>query len=208
MEIERLESRWMELFSSTSGTEADIQNGFQKLLDRFSERHRHYHNLHHINDCLKHLDEIANHIADFKIVEVTLWFHDIIYDPKRDDNEKMSAEYAKAFLESINLVSDEIIKIQHLVSLTKHPSNPETNDEKYLIDIDLAILGANKERYDCYESSIKKEYGFVPSDLYKKKREKILMSFAKSDRIYWTEYFYEKYENQARRNIKRALADL
>ncbi|MCP3887437.1 MAG: hypothetical protein GY702_00990 [Desulfobulbaceae bacterium] len=208
MEIERLEYRWMELFSFTSETGNTIQNGFQKLVDRYSEKHRHYHTLHHVNACLKHLDEIAGRIVDLKTVEIALWFHDIIYDPKRNDNEKKSAEYAKAFLGSVNLASDVILKIVHLVALTKHPSNPETNDEKYLIDIDLAILAANKERYDRYESSIRKEYGFVPSFLYKKGRKKILMSFAKSDRIYSSEYFYEKYENQARRNIKRAMANL
>lgn len=111
-------------------------------------------------------------------VEVALWFHDIIYDPKKNDNEKMSSEYAKAFLESINLAPDVISKIEHLIALTKHPSCPETCDEKYIIDIDLAILGLNKEHYDSYESSIRKEYGFVPTILYKRGRKKIKRRFS------------------------------
>lgn len=189
-------------------TEIIIQNGFQKLVDRYSEKHRHYHNLSHVTACLKHLDEIAGRIVDLKTVEIALWFHDIIYDPKKNDNEKKSAEFAKAFLRSVNLASDVVLKIEHLVKLTKHPSKPETNDEKYLIDIDLLILAANVEDYDCYESSIRKEYRFVPSLLYKKGRKKILKSFAKSDRIYQTAYFYEKYENQAKRNIERAIINL
>jgi predicted metal-dependent HD superfamily phosphohydrolase len=208
MEIRRLENRWMDLFSFASETGNTIQKGFQKLVEKYSEKHRHYHNLIHVDACLKHLDEIADCIVDIKPVEVALWFHDIIYDPKKNDNEKMSAEYAKAFLGSVNLASDVILKIEHLVALTKHPSFPETNDEKYLIDIDLAILAANKEHYDRYESSVRKEYGFVPSFLYKRGRKKILMSFIKSDRIYWTEHFYKKYENQARRNLKRAMENL
>ncbi len=107
----------------------------------------------------------------------------------------MSSEYAKAFLGAINMAPDVISQIEHLVVLTKHPSLPETNDEKYLIDIDLAILAAKKEDYDRYESCIRREYQFVPSFLYKRGRKKILMSFAESDRIYWTDLFYNKYES-------------
>jgi len=208
MEIESLENRWMKRFSCTNKTETIIRNGLKQLTARYSEKHRHYHTLQHVDACMKHLDEIADHIVDLKAVEIALWFHDIIYDPKRNDNEKRSAEYAETFLASVDLPSEEISKITHLILLTKHPSHPATNDEKYLIDIDLAIIGANEQRYDQYESSIRKEYGFVPSLLYKKERRKLLMSFAKSDRIYLTEYFYEKYENQARLNIDRAMKNL
>jgi predicted metal-dependent HD superfamily phosphohydrolase len=208
MEIESLETRWMKRFSCTNKAETIIKNGFKHLATKYSEKHRHYHTLQHVDACMKHLDEIAGHIVDLKAVEIALWFHDMIYDPKRNDNEKRSAKYAEAFLASVNLPPEEISKIAKLVVLTKHPSHPSSNDEKYLIDIDLAILGANEQRYDQYESSIRKEYGFVPSLLYKKGRRKLLLSFAESDRIYLTADFYKKYENQARLNIHRALKNL
>jgi predicted metal-dependent HD superfamily phosphohydrolase len=208
MEIGKLEHRWVELFSSTSVNKSTIHNGFQELVVRYSEKHRHYHNLSHINSCLEHLDEISDRIIDLEAIEISLLFHDVIYDPRRNDNEKMSSEYAKAFLGSIDLAFDKILKIGDLITLTKHPSFPETDDEKYMIDIDLAILAANKDSYDQYESSIRREYEFVPRSLYKNGRKKVLMSFEKSDRIYRTKYFYDKYENQARRNIKRAINNL
>ena len=198
----------MGLFGFSNETGTAIQKGFHKLADRYCEKHRHYHTLNHVNDCLTHLDDVSDYLIDLRAVEIALWFHDVIYDPKKNDNEKMSSEYAKAFLRSINMASDVISQIAHLVALTKHPSFPETNDEKYLIDIDLAILAADKEHYDRYESCIRREYQFVPSFLYKRGRKKILMSFAKSDRIYWTDLFHDKYENQARDNLKRAIADL
>ena len=208
MKIESLENRWIKRFSCTNKSETIIKNSFKQLAARYSEKHRHYHTLQHVNACMKHLDEIAGHIVDFKAVEIALWFHDIIYNPKRNDNEKRSAEYAEAFLAFVNLPPEKISKIAKLVVLTKHPSHPSSNDEKYLIDIDLAILGANEQRYDQYESSIRKEYGFVPSLLYKKGRRKLLLSFVKSDRIYLTADFYDKYENQARLNIDRAMRNL
>lgn len=208
MKFDSLENRWMKRFCCTNTAETIIRNGFKHIATGYSEKHRHYHTLQHVDACMKHLDEIVGHIVDFKAVEIALWFHDIIYDPKRNDNEKRSAEYAKAFLASVDLPPEEISKIANLVVLTKHPSRPSRNNEKYMIDIDLAILGANEHRYDQYESSIRKEYGFVPSLLYKKGRRKLLMSFAKSDRIYLTAYFHERYEHQARLNIDRAMKNL
>ncbi|MDM8556712.1 hypothetical protein QUF75_18455 [Desulfococcaceae bacterium HSG7] len=101
-----------------------------------------------------------------------------------------------------------IRKIEHLINLTKHPSNPENSDEKYLIDIDLLILGTDSESYDKYRSDIRKEYSFVPDFLFKKGRKKLLKSFLTSWRIYHTDYFFSEFENQARSNIKRELSEL
>lgn len=39
------------------------------------------------------------------IVELAIWFHDVIYDPKRKDNEKLSAELFQEFAAAAQLVS-------------------------------------------------------------------------------------------------------
>ncbi len=207
MDIKNLESRWIQLFSSNNEP-AILKETFLKLVVRYSERHRCYHTLHHVNACLALLDEVADLINDSFNIELALWFHDIIYDPLQNDNEEVSAEYAKACLETMSLNSIEINQIKHLIQLTKHPSTPSTNDEKYLIDIDLSILGAENELFDTYEAWIRKEYSVVPNFLYKKGRKKVLSSFLKSDCIYQTEYFHGKYEIQARQNINRSLHNL
>jgi len=207
MEIGRLENRWVELFGSTHDI-AVVKETFKTLTSRYSEKHRYYHTLSHINACLNLLDEVTNFIVEPFNVEVAIWFHDVIYNPKRNNNEEMSAKYAKAFLESVKLDSVDIRNIERLILLTKHPSSPETNDEKYLMDIDLSILGADDDLYDSYESWIRKEYASVPYFLYKRGRKKALNSFVESGNIYKTDYFHEKYEIQARKNIDRALLEL
>lgn len=204
MKNKKIEDRWMGLFSSVDNSSI-VKEGLRQLVARYSETHRHYHTLHHVNACLEQLNEVVDYIVDPFNIESAIWFHDVIYDPKRDDNEDMSAKYAKASLESIGLSSNVIAQIEHLILLTKHPSNPITSDEKYLIDIDLSTLAANEELYDSYELSIRKEYAFVPDLLYKAGRKKILNAFSNLDRIYRTDYFYEKYESRARKNIDRAL---
>jgi len=153
-------------------------------------------------------DEIADSITKPFDIEVAIWFHDAIYYPMKNDNEKMSSNYAKVFLESIRLDSIKIREIEHLILLTKHPSTPITSDEKYLIDIDLSILGTKCKIYNNYELQIREEYILVPDSLYIEGRKKVLNSFVKLDNIFQTKYFYEKYETKARQNINLALKQL
>jgi predicted metal-dependent HD superfamily phosphohydrolase len=74
--------------------------------------------------------------------------------------------------------------------------------------VDLAILGAGEERFDEYETQVRREYGWVPETMYRSERRKILTGFASRARVYGTEFFLEHYEAQARANIARALARL
>lgn len=202
-----IKKRWLEHFSSNAD-DVNINQAYSHIYRKYSEPQRYYHTLEHIHACLDHFDQVAHLLSDCFNLETAIWFHDVIYDPKKNDNEQKSAEYAKSFLQSIGLDETEINKINRLILLTQHPSDPKTEDERYLLDIDLSILGANKVLYDRYEHWIRKEYAFVPKLLYKKGRESLLNSFTSLDRIYHTDYFYQKYEAQARQNIGRALLNL
>jgi predicted metal-dependent HD superfamily phosphohydrolase len=69
-----------------------------ELLPRYSEPHRHYHNVQHIEECLREF-EFGQHLAaDPAAVELAILFHDAIYDPRRSDNEEQSAQLAIALL--------------------------------------------------------------------------------------------------------------
>jgi predicted metal-dependent HD superfamily phosphohydrolase len=120
----------------------------------------------------------------------------------------MSAKYATSFLASIDFPGNKIEKVDRLIQLTQHPSEPVSNDEKLLIDIDLSILGATKEKYDRYESQIKKEYAYVPNFMYAIGRRKLLNSFLNTKSIYQTDYFQKKFEISATQNILRAIQQL
>ena len=74
-----------------------------------------------------------------------------------------------------------------------------------IIDIDLSILGVDFNTFKKYDENIRKEYSWVPSIIYKRKRKKILQSFLNRNRIYFNNYFYDKYENQAKRNLNEIL---
>lgn len=207
LDLEKLRNRWLGLLQPF-GDAGYIGTGFGELVNLYSESHRHYHNLYHVNGCLDTFDRISQMLEDPFSVEAAIWFHDVIYDPKSNKNEARSAEYAQAFLSATTVDPETISKIIHLICLTQHPSNPSTDDEKYLIDIDLSTLGAEPSQYDRYEVWIRKEYAYVPGFLYKKGRKKLLQAFLNCKPIYRTPYFRERLEDQARANIHKALDNL
>ena len=59
-----------------------------------SERHRKYHNLSHVYALLNDADIYEKEIRDFNAVCFAIWFHDVIYQTRRNDNEEKSAEFA------------------------------------------------------------------------------------------------------------------
>jgi len=91
--------RWNELCRGAR-SEAAAQ-WYDRLLELYSEPHRHYHNAQHITDCLKEFDSVRDAAQEPLAVELAIWFHDAIYNPRAGDNEERSAELAAQFDEKI-----------------------------------------------------------------------------------------------------------
>jgi predicted metal-dependent HD superfamily phosphohydrolase len=79
--------------------------------------------------------------------------------------------------------------------------------EECFCDLDLSILGSPGKEYDRYAENIRKEYSFVPQDIYAKKRVEILKKFLEGP-IYKTPYFFSKYEERSRVNIQNEIRSL
>lgn len=87
---------------------------------------------------------------------------------------------------------------------TKEPDH----NLSFSLDCDLKILGSKSDDYIVYAENIHKEYKHVISFIYKMERKKILKRFFESPSIYRTEYFRNKYEEQARKNILFEIQNL
>ena len=133
------------------------------LLAAYAEPHREYHTLQHLRECLGLLDEAADAAARPFEVGIALWFHDAIYDVRRSDKTERSADWASAAAAAAGAVPAVVDRIRSLVLATKHSIAPGSDDERLLVDIDLAILGAPAERFAEYERQIRAEYAWVPS---------------------------------------------
>ena len=199
-------SRWLNLMAALQlgGNEATGQ----ALLTAYGEPHRHYHTAQHLDDCLLKLDAVAGLAKDAAEIEVALWFHDAIYNPLKGGNELASAKWAKRFLTEAGSAQARAESVYALVMATQHAVPAATDDAKLLVDIDLSILGADESDYETFEQNVRKEYRWVPYFLYRKKRREILQSFLDRPYIYEKEHFRKKFEANARKNLRLAIATL
>lgn len=177
------------------------------LVRRYGEPHRHYHTLEHVLDCLGRSADCRELQARPGLVDLALWYHDAVYDPHRRDNEARSAELAAAAL-ATELPASDATAVRELILDTRHDRAPGSADGAVVADLDLAILGATPARFDAYTQAIRREYAFVPSPLYRRRRAKLLRGFLERPWIYATESFRERYEAQARANLARELEAL
>lgn len=186
----------------------DQNDLFADLIAHYQESHRHYHNLVHLQECFFWFDEIKHRLYCPNLVAIALFYHDIIYNPTSQTNEQDSGQFMQSKLKG-RLPDNDIAMMNQYILATKDHVNPLTdthkNDLDYLLDIDLAILGSCPDRFDEYNNQIRKEYSWVNSLIYSFKRKSVLKGFYDKDRIYLTDYFYKKLENQARDNLKRYL---
>ncbi len=197
MDIKRWRSLWERL-----GADADMDSVYSALVEKYSEKHRAYHNVKHLEQCLEEFDGVKGLLNRPDEVEMAIWFHDAIYKPTSSKNEAESARWAAAEMKKAGASDDSIRVVNDLILATKHDGAPDSGDAEFLIDIDLSILGSAPEIYREYEENIRKEYKWVPPFIFRKKRKEILNSFLKRDRIYATEFFRKKYEQNARANLK------
>src|ERR1700682_6124326 len=65
-----------------------------ELAQTYQAPDRHYHDLRHIEALLRLARDHAEALSDRDAVEAAIWFHDAIYDTRRNDNEARSAEVA------------------------------------------------------------------------------------------------------------------
>ena len=178
-----------------------------ELKAAYSEPHRRYHTLQHIEFCLRELGRHDTHAVHLNEVRWALLFHDAIYDPRRNDNEARSADWACRVMQELQRSEEEIARVRKLIMATVHAAQAETQDEALLLDIDLSILGADAAAFDDYDRTIRVEYEWVPEQAYRFARAAVLQGFLKRDRIFQTAV-YEEREAIARSNIERVLERL
>lgn len=206
--------RWHRLMQSLGLPENDLV--YEQLIAAYREPERHYHTLTHLENCLNHFDEVFFFFDTPEEVELALWFHDGIYQSHSQQNELHSATWLQKFLRKYDVSAKRIERISHHIMATQnHPITTDL-DRQLMLDIDLVILGSSPKIFNQFETNIRKEYGWVPWDIYRQKRLEILETFLSYTRpehptrktLYQTDYFRERYEAQAQQNLTQAIAKL
>jgi len=199
-----LRERWSRLWS-TLGATGPSEPAFDRLVAAYSEPHRAYHNLDHVRTCLEELDR-AEFLAEKAMeIELAIWLHDAVYDPKAKDNEIKCAELAAELMASVKMTHARPPAVRDLILATMHNGGETTGDGRLMADIDLSILGQRTQVFDKYEEAIRKEYEWVPEDTYRVERSKVLRGFLQRPHVYHTAMFRGRYESTAKSNLERAI---
>ncbi|QOZ51241.1 phosphohydrolase [Bradyrhizobium sp. CCBAU 53338] len=177
----------------------------EELVAAYMAPGRHYHNLAHIEDCLAALAQLDGLSGrERETLTEAIWWHDVVYDPTRRDNEERSAELAEQHVHAD--LCDEVCR---LIRLTKsHDVAADDRLGAVLISIDLGILGAAPARYDAYAAAIRQEFIHVSDVDYRAGRAAVLRRFAARPVIYPDAAFAARYDRRARDNLARELASL
>lgn len=201
-----LERRFRDLVCRCA-PDADAGELYRLLVDKYSERQRSYHTLRHIHHCLAQLDH-ARHLAeDPDGIELAIWFHDAVYDTDADDNELRSAQLFDSLL-GPHLPRERAAHIHRLIRDTEHPSEPEDNDARLMVDIDLSSFGLPWEDFMRDTDAICSELSHLPEAQFVAGKCRFLNELLSRSSIYLTPHFRERLEAQARSNIERHMREL
>lgn len=203
-----IKNLWLNIFLKIRFC-GDMWTSFEDLKNRYNEGYRAYHTFDHLCMMFKEMYKNFNLLNHFKIDEgvmlIAIFYHDAVYDPKRNDNEEKSVEFFKnSVLYPVLSERNQELVIRMILD-SKHISEPSFITSQLFCDLDLSILGQEPDIFDKYENNIRTEYSFVSESDYRKGRIAFLSSLLKRENIYSTADFREKYENKARKNIKRLI---
>jgi predicted metal-dependent HD superfamily phosphohydrolase len=200
MDAMDLVDRWVALAGPHTrhiGTELDR---------RYGESHRRYHTRAHLVAVLDLVDELAGHADYPDAVRIAAWFHDAVYDPERADNEERSARLAARMLADTDVPDAVVARVVRLVELTAtHAPEEGDRDGQVLCDADLAVLGAEPERYAAYAAAVREEYAFVPDEFFRAGRAEVLNGLLALPRLFHTPAARERFEERARDNVRTEL---
>jgi predicted metal-dependent HD superfamily phosphohydrolase len=200
----RFQALWSALGARGPGRDA-----FVGLCASYTKPHRAYHDPSHLGACFRLLDDpavraLAEHPAE---VEAALWFHDVVYDTHRTDNEEQSAAWATERLAGAGVAAPIVRRVAEHVLATAH-HEARSADAQLVVDVDLSILGADERTFLRFEAAIRREYAWVDGARYVAGRAAVLSRFLARPSVYRTALLRERFEERARANLAGALARL
>lgn len=187
----------------------DVAGAGADLIARYAEPARRYHDLRHLDEVLRGVDELADHASEPDAVRLAAWFHDAVYDVTADDNEARSAALAETVLGRLRVDPLLVGEVARLVRLTAgHVVADGDLNGAVLCDADLAVLAGDAGRYSTYVDAVREEYAHVPDDAFRAGRAAVLRGLLALDPLFRTPSGRAAWEAAARANVTAELARL
>ena len=206
--MKNLKQHFHKLAAAYSSDESLIEKCWLEIENCYGQKGRHYHNISHLENLYGQLFSFRTLIQNWNVVLFSLYYHDIVYNASKRNNEEKSADLAVKRMTSLGVPADEIEKCKQQILATKSHQPGSDFDTDLFTDADLSILGMESETYRQYCKDVRSEYSIYPDFLYNPGRKKVLLHFLGMDQIYKTNVFFEKFELPARKNIENEILSL
>lgn len=180
-----------------------------KLRGFYNEPHRHYHSLAHIEALQRWFARYRTLAREPALIDAAIWFHDAVYDTRRQDNEQRSAALAHDALTALAWPGASVQRVAGLVLATQHHQAEVSDTDAWLfLDLDLSVLGQSAAHYQAYADAVRREYSWVEAPAYRAGRARVLRSFLDRELIYQTPTLRSAWEAAARHNLQAELDTL
>lgn len=200
-----LKQTFIRLLANFTDNDSLKMELWTEIEKNYSDKKRHYHTLEHLDNLLIRLMDVKDEIQDWDALLFTLYYHDIIYDALKSDNEEKSAELAEKRMKQMAVPVEKITLCKEQILATKSHLKSADSDTNYFTDADLSVLGQSWENYSLYAENVRKEYSIYPDIVYIPGRKKVLTHFLSMESIFKTDFFYRKFEWQAKQNMQKEM---
>jgi predicted metal-dependent HD superfamily phosphohydrolase len=198
---DRFVALWLRNLPGGAGDRADPV--WRTVEAHYAQPHRHYHDLRHLAHCLQHFDTVADRLGERDQVETAIWFHDVVLEPGRTDNEQRSADYFRQLAGAV-MPGDFVGGVVDLILYTTHRTPPADLDHQFLCDIDLSSFGNPWDAFLANSKAIELEFSGT-RDEYVRGETAFLEAMLRRPRIFMTDFFHDLFEDKARANIQQFL---
>lgn len=194
---------WQEL-----GVPENVRDWEASIRDAYGEHHRFYHNIRHPRHMLGLTESLERRPEHPGAFHLAVWMHDYVYDVRSSTNEEDSAEAARDLVLACRRGNEDLAAyVSDLILATKHTDALSTDDQRLIVDLDLAILGETME-YHRYAHDVRREYTHdraFTTERYNQGRAAFLESMLNRRSIYQLPEFRGDFEQRARRNMWNEL---
>lgn len=126
-----------------------------ELQAAYGDPARHYHTDRHILSLLEQATQLE--LKDRDMARLAIFFHDLVYDPPRNDNERRSADLMRQRL-SGHVDADRLDHAATIIEATAGHQATGDPDTDLVLDLDMAILGQPWPVYETYARGVMAEY--------------------------------------------------
>ena len=203
--LAKFRERFFRLSSEWSCDSVGVERCFRRWICALSDEKRYYHNIWHVAELLRHLEAHQADISDPEAIQWAILYHDYCSDGWLRCGVKASARRASDVLVELGAPLRLRSKVQRYILATEHHLPTDDRDLAYLLDFDLAILAARPDRYNAYVGDVRREYRWLPTPVFRRRRNAFLRRYLGRAHLYQTDAFRRTREAAARANMQAEL---